>query len=701
MNSLNPDLEHLKVWFQKQCIPVMNQGQRVVCVLSGKKSWALALLHKLTPDNKAYQYLIVSSNIPDAISHEKSRSLLGNEYDVIVFDAHDRFAPDSLGAVSGTLRGGGIFFLLIPDINAWPALQSARFLQRVLPLLKNDPAVYFIEEGKPLPVARDVKISSVKKQQCSNPFLTYDQQHVVSVIEKNMLSLQPVPIVIISDRGRGKSSSLGFAAARLLQQGINNIIVTAPRLTTSEPLFKHAQQLLPGAVKDKGELRYQQGLIRFIAPDALLDEKPGADVLMVDEAAAIPLPMLEKMLQQYSSVVFSSTIHGYEGTGRGFTLKFNKVLDVFDPGWLLLKMTTPIRWAEDDPMERWVDRLLCLDAELADVPCIDEIKLDQCKVALINRDEIVKSEDKLSSLFALLVVAHYRTQPSDLQYMLDDPHVRVYSLEYQQQVIGAVLINQEGGFDEELSTEIYQGIRRPSGHLLAQTLTFHAGCEDAATLRYARVMRIAIHPQLQGQGFGSYLLAEVVKQEEQQDADAIGTSFGSTPELLRFWQRAGFELVRIGFTRDHASGTHSAVMLKAYTDEGKRLLNDVQQRFQRGLPDWLSGPLSDLPGTMKNYLDGITQMSAAGLNDADWQDINSFTSSHRGYEACMAAIKRLLESHSDALGQLTESEQQLVDTRVIQGLSWGETVKITGLSGKSQALQQLREAIEKIVNKVN
>jgi len=45
-----------------------------------------------------------------------------------------------------------------------------------------------------------------------------------------------------------------------------------------------------------------------------------ADLLVVDEAASIPLTHIKKLLGPY--VIFlSSTINGYEGTGRSLSLK--------------------------------------------------------------------------------------------------------------------------------------------------------------------------------------------------------------------------------------------------------------------------------------------------------------------------------------------------------------------------------------------
>lgn len=41
---------------------------------------------------------------------------------------------------------------------------------------------------------------------------------------------------------------------------------------------------------------------------------------MVDEAAAIPITLVRQLLGPYM-VVLSSTVHGYEGTGRSLSLK--------------------------------------------------------------------------------------------------------------------------------------------------------------------------------------------------------------------------------------------------------------------------------------------------------------------------------------------------------------------------------------------
>ncbi|TGD49198.1 hypothetical protein C9F10_05710, partial [Salmonella enterica subsp. enterica serovar Poona] len=47
-----------------------------------------------------------------------------------------------------------------------------------------------------------------------------------------------------------------------------------------------------------------------------------ADWLVFDEAAAIPSPLLLQLVSRFPRILLTTTVQGYEGTGRGFFLKF-------------------------------------------------------------------------------------------------------------------------------------------------------------------------------------------------------------------------------------------------------------------------------------------------------------------------------------------------------------------------------------------
>ena len=99
------------------------------------------------------------------------------------------------------------------------------------------------------------------------------------------------------------------------------------------------------------------------------------ELLIIDEAAAIPLPLVKQLLANANYLVFlSSTINGYEGTGRSLSLKLLEQLRQQSAVLATAKKTTsnnrslselelhePIRYSLNDPIEYWLNNLLCLD----------------------------------------------------------------------------------------------------------------------------------------------------------------------------------------------------------------------------------------------------------------------------------------------------------------------------------------------------
>jgi len=480
---------------------------------------------------------------------KKAHTLLGQECDALVFDAHSGFDVNAFAAVSGTLRGGGTLFLLIPPLDAWSAFPDpdyrrfipypyqpedvrGRFLQRLVRLLDG-------KEGEchsPLQRPSLVGANGIRPLQCKQSIAIQTIVHSIS------------PVVLTADRGRGKSAALGMAASQLMAAG-KKVLLTSPSRATVATVFKHAEN--PPL---------------FFAPDDLLQTLPQGDVLLVDEAAAIPVPILLKMLEHYPRCVFSTTLHGYEGSGRGFALRFQKELDALAPDWMAIRLHQPIRWAENDPLEYFINQALLLDADLAPfTPCGGRVGDGGESVAYrqLNRDELAHNEPLLRQLFGLLITAHYQTRPSDLRQMLDAPDISIHILEQHGVILAVALLSREGGLDAELTAAIHAGMRRPHGHPIPQTLTFHAKIPRAAELICERVMRIAVYPDWQNHGLGAHLLQHLLGFATRSGADYMGVSYAMTPPLLRFWERAGFVLARVGFRKDTASGSRSVVQVKA------------------------------------------------------------------------------------------------------------------------------------------
>ncbi|MFQ2223616.1 tRNA(Met) cytidine acetyltransferase TmcA [Aeromonas enteropelogenes] len=623
----------------------------------------------------------------------KALQRLGQECDTLVLNAFSGFHPDAFGALAGTLRAGGLLLLLTPPRAQWPgypdpdrvrlvarpeeAAQAGHgFIARLVRLLEGDPALSLQprDDGEPWqPLGPDRPLSD-------------DQALALPAIHKVLHGHRRRPLVLSADRGRGKSSLLGIAAAELLRsQPDLQIVVTAPSQGTVATLFDHAARRLGTTVDKLAGLAY-------CSPDRLVQEGLQPDLLLVDEAAAIPTPLLEAMLARHSRIVFATTEHGYEGTGRGFHLRFKRVLDRETPDWQEVHLASPIRWSARDPLEPLVFRLLDLNAEVA-----DPLPPTHPRWRMIEQDVLAEDETLLNQVFGLLVLAHYQTTPSDLRALLESPSLDIHLLEEAQSLLGVALVAREGQIEPELAEAIWAGRRRPRGHLLPQSLLAHAGCKTAGERSYARVMRIAIHPELHRHGLGSRLLGQLEAYYRQAGLDYLGSAFSASADLLPFWRKAGLVVLRIGLQRDAASGSHAALLLKALKPEHEPELALWRRRFVAQLPTLLGGELKALdPELVWQCVQGCEPVS--GEPDAFVCDeLACFAHHHKPFELCQPSLQRWLAGNIDRLAPLTADERHLLIATIWQYADWARLADRLQLAGKPALIKALRALLARLL----
>jgi len=646
--------------------------------------------------------------VPGGTARE-AHKWLGRELDLLIIDAWAGFDVEAFGAASGALRGGGLMLLLTPPLAEWPRYADpeyariavhpyapeqvrGRFLARMVHLLRSH-EVRVVSEGEALP--------SWQARPTVHPhdWRTVDQQVALEAIAQMAQAAVPAPLVLTSDRGRGKSAALGMAAAQLLRDGMQRIVVTAPRLAAVETLFTHAARGLPQATVDRGRLVLgKSGCLEFFAPDELAHTLPAADLLLVDEAAAIPTPLLERLLAHYPRSVFATTLHGYEGTGRGFAVRFQRVLTERAPGWRSVRLAEPIRWPDRDPLEQFVFDALLLDAQAADDAQVRNATVGGCRTERVERDALPADETTLRQLFGLLVLAHYRTSPLDLRHLLDGPNVSVWLMRWQGQVVATALTVREGGFDAALAQAIYRGERRPRGHLIPQSLALHSGFVAAPLLSGERIMRIAVHPIAQQRGLGTRLLQAIIEQAQRDGLDFVGSSFGAGAELLAFWQRQGLLPVRLGLTREASSGSHSVIVLRPLSAAGEQLFTAVRARFLGHLPALLSDGMEEVDADVAaTLLEGARADDVAALSAQDWRDVDSFVQGWRGYEVCQVAVRKLVQATVRTTA-LDAKQQELLQRKVLRHEPWEMVIAALGYSGRAQALAALRSAVKQCRN---
>jgi len=631
---------------------------RQIITISGEQFNCLTTAKHLT---KKLETIVVNS-------HKEAQAFLGREFDAIIIDLHEAFDANSFGAITGTIRGGGYLLLLAPD-----QLLTGRFLQRFYSILINSSALtqqYQADDKlEPLPLLPSRTLTA-----------TDDQNKAVEAIIHVVTGHRRRPLLITSDRGRGKSAALGIASAQLLQTTCQHVCICAPSKKTAEVVFQHARSNHPNIADE----------LMFYSVDELLQANIKTDLLLVDEAATIPLNRLNQLLKKYSRIVFATTEHGYEGSGRGFATRFRKMLDTETPNWQQCQLEMPIRWDKNDPLEQFIFDALLLNAEYSN-PSKDLI--NGHSIRCLDKNELIKNEPKLKQLFALLVAAHYQTKPSDLQYLLDDDSVNIFVMENNQQIIATALVAREGGLDKQIASHIFQGTRRPKGNLVAQALSSSVGIEYASCLDGDRIVRIAVHPDLQGKGLGTALLKVIT---DQSSADYVGSSFGATPEVLSFWKQSEFVPVNVGLKRDASSGSHSIIVLKAKTNYGKELLDQSQQRFCQHFLHLLADPLNDLEAELT--LELLCSDKDVVLSNEETKELNAFATQQRSYENSIYPIWKLVCKYFASCTKLTINEKTIIVLKVLQKHSWQLIVEkmSTDVTGKKKAIALLRGAIFKL-----
>lgn len=392
---------------------------------------------------------------------------------------------------------------------------------------------------------------------------------------------------------------------------------------------------------------------RFIAPDALLASDEQADWLVVDEAAAIPAPLLYQLVSRFPRTLLTTTVQGYEGTGRGFLLKFCARF----PHLHRFELQQPIRWAQGCPLEKMVSEALVFDDE-------NFTHTPQGNIVISAFEQTLwRSEPETPlKVYQLLSGAHYRTSPLDLRRMMDAPGQHFLQAAGGNEIAGALWLVDEGGLSQELSQAVWAGFRRPRGNLVAQSLAAHGSNPLAATLRGRRVSRIAVHPTRQREGTGRQLIAGALQYIH--DLDYLSVSFGYTEELWRFWQRCGFVLVRMGNHREASSGCYTAMALLPMSDAGKQLAEREHYRLRRdaqALAQW-NGEM--LP---------VDPLNDAVLSDDDWLELAGFAFTHRPLLTSLGCLLRLLQTSELALpalrGRLQKnaSDAQLCTTLKLSG----------------------------------
>jgi N-acetyltransferase 10 len=541
----------------------------------------------------------------------------------MTMDVHSRFRTESHQDVVARFNERFILSLsscercivLDDELNVLPISKHVRKLEALPPqdaiITQNEKELLALKESLRETQPIGCLIEGARTLDQAKAILTF----VEAVSEKMLRST----VALTAGRGRGKSAAMGFSLAAAVAYGYSNIFVTAPNpenlKTVFEFIFKGFDALkykehLDYEIIQSTNPEYNNAIIRvnifrehrqtiqYIQPNHH-EKLAQAELVAIDEAAAIPLPVIRNLLGPYL-VFMSSTINGYEGTGRSLSLKLIQKLreqqgninvaasqaaarihgdgskrkgeqKIHEARWQAanlaahaptasssigrilreVALSTPIRYAHGDPVEKWLNHLLCLESTNVNHRIVSGTPHpNECELFYVNRDSLFSyhklSESFLQRIMSLFVSSHYKNQPNDLQLLSDAPAHHIFvllgpSAESQgnagqlPDVLCVVQVALEGQISEEcVKAQLSRG-HRASGDLIPWTVSQQFQDAEFASLSGARIVRIATHPDVTGMGYGTRaieLLMKYYQGEVSNELDGV-LEASTTANLLK------------------------------------------------------------------------------------------------------------------------------------------------------------------------
>lgn len=678
------------------------------------------------------------------------RRRLGASSDAVVLDLHQGLDADVLAQCHGFIRGGGALLLRMSGDAAPPASGRARLAlhphtpeevtdhcwRRLIHQLRAAP---FVEDRR-AEAWHDVAPLSPAPRDLSG---TPEQAQLVSRLVALLHEPAPQVMVLTADRGRGKSSALGLAMARFPVEGSSHtadvsvgpaprherpapddasttapIILTAAderalmevRRFAAQPSLDPLNAPEPPDGPSAARLPQVSGSssLSYVSPAELARVSHDVRVIVVDEAAQLPVPLLQALTRRHpqAHLIFATTTHGYEGTGRGFALRFRAWLARQRRPVTDLTLRAPIRWEVDDPLEALVFKALALDAEPAKVAAPSssqrlaaERASQRRAPALVHviedRAALAMDDERLRAIFGLLVQAHYRTTPADLQRMLDAPNLTLHTLARGGDLVAVNLVASEGGLSEALCRRMLTGKERVRGHALPDTLICHAGHVEAGALPMIRSVRIAAHPQLRRHGLARTLTERV---HEAHAPELFGTLFAAEVGVLRFRQSLGYRLVRVGTSLSARTGTPSLVMVRPRTERAHKLTRSLRAAMARDLPWQLrlmtQGGAHTMDPALSAAIEADLPAPAPLSVEEALKAARQVAFGARHFEAAAWPIRHLLSQHPERLRALPERDAVILSARAVEGRSWAQVTHQAGLGSPRMTMRALRRALQ-------
>ncbi|XP_021631033.1 RNA cytidine acetyltransferase 1 isoform X3 [Manihot esculenta] len=427
--------------------------------------------------------------------YKDSERILGNTFGMCILQDFEALTPNLLARTIETVEGGGLIVLLLRSLSSLTSLYT----------MVMDVHDRFRTESHSEAAGRFNERFLLSLASCKACVVMDDELNVLP-ISSHIRSITPVPV---------KEEHIDYDIVK-----------------SANPEFKKA------TVRINIYKQHRQ-TIQYIQPHEH-QKLSQVELLVVDEAAAIPLPVVKSLLGPYL-VFLSSTVNGYEGTGRSLSLKLLQQLEdqshmtaknvegsISGRLFKKIELSESIRYASGDPIESWLNALLCLDVANS-IPSISRLPPpSECDLYYVNRDTLFSyhkdSELFLQRMMALYVASHYKNSPNDLQLMADAPAHHLFVLlgpvdeskNKLPDILCVIQVSLEGQISRKSAIKSLSDGHQPFGDQIPWKFCEQFRDTVFPSLSGARVVRIATHPSAMRLGYASAAMELLTRYYEGQ-----------------------------------------------------------------------------------------------------------------------------------------------------------------------------------------
>jgi tRNA(Met) cytidine acetyltransferase len=175
----------------------------------------------------------------------------------------------------------------------------------------------------------------------------------------------------------------------------------------------------------------------------------------------------------------------------------------------------------------------------------------------------------------------------------------------------------------------------------------------------------------------------------------VSTAFGASLDLLKFWQRSGFQFANLSLQAEVSSGEHSAQWVYPLSSAAQKSVQNMQGQIAAELAFHSDKSLSNLPPSL---LSELLRQQHQATDFSQMHFIEQFIAKSRPFSQCQRILREFILRRISQVCTLPYQQHDVLVMLLLQGKSFQYVSDHSKLTGKQQIEQCVRDALLKLLH---